>query len=93
MLKLKSVNETFGKKVYTELGDYFGDVEESFIQNNKVYGWKIKSTSSSLLQKMVSGAKGVIIPHQLVRAVGDIMIIAKSSIPSYEEKEGTPQEE
>ncbi len=93
MLKLKSITETFGKRVYTELGDYFGDVEEAFIQNNKVYGWKIKSTSDSLLKQMVSKAKGVIVPHQLVQAVGDIMIIEKSSIPSYDDKKESFEKE
>lgn len=86
MLKMKSINNTKGKRVYTELGDYFGDVEEGYIQNNRIHGWKIKSTSNSLLSKIMRGAKGVIVPQGLIQAIGDIMIISKSSIPSYEEK-------
>lgn len=82
MLRLKSLNDTCGRKVYTEAGEYFGDIEEAFVQNNKIYGWKIKSTSQSLLSKMMSGAKGVIVPQPLLRAIGDIVIISKSAVPS-----------
>ena len=82
MLRLKSINEMEGLKVYTELGDYYGDIEEAFIQGNKVYGWKIKATRNSFLNKTISGARGVIVPHQLVKATSDVMIISKAAIPS-----------
>jgi len=87
MLKMKSLKEVQGKKVYTEQGDYFGDIEEAFIQNNKVYGWKIKSTQTSLLAKVMTGAKGVIIPHPLINSIGDIMIISKSAMPTTNSEE------
>ena len=87
MLKMKSLNDTCGRKVYTETGDYFGDIEEAFIQDNKIYGWKIKSTQASVLSKMMSGAKGVIVPQPLLKAIGDIVIISKSAIPSLDEEE------
>lgn len=88
MLKLKQMSDTYNMKVYTDLGEYFGDVEESIITMNKVFGWRIKSTKSSSLSKLLGGAKGVIVPHQLVKAIGDVMIISKAAIPSHEsEKE------
>ncbi len=87
MVKLVSLNETKGRRVYTELGDFFGEVEEGFIQNNKIYGWKIKSTTNSLLSKIMSSAKGVIIPQGLVTAIGDVMIISKTAVPAYTEKD------
>ncbi len=87
MVKLVSLNDTRGRKVYTELGDYFGEVEEGFVQNNKIYGWKIRSTSNSLLSRVMNAARGVIITHALVTAIGDIMIISKSAIPAYTDKE------
>jgi sporulation protein YlmC with PRC-barrel domain len=93
MVKLVSLNETKGRKVYTELGDYFGEVEEGFVQNNKIYGWKIRSTSNSLLSRLMNAAKGVIIPHALVNAVGDIMIISKSAIPAYTEKDNSEKKQ
>ncbi|HDQ60003.1 MAG TPA: photosystem reaction center subunit H [Candidatus Woesearchaeota archaeon] len=87
MLKLKGMSETFGIKVYTDMGEYFGDIEESIIQNNKIFGWRIKSTRESFLNKSITGAKGVIVPHQLVKAVGDVMLISKAAIPSGESGE------
>jgi sporulation protein YlmC with PRC-barrel domain len=82
MLKMKKVSETYDAKVFTDSGDYFGDVEDSIIQSNKVSGWKIKATKNSFLIKVLGSAKGVIVPHQLVKAVGDIIIISKTAVPS-----------
>ena len=81
MLKMKNVSETYDLKVFTDAGDYFGDIEDSIISGNKVSGWKIKSTKNSFLSKVIGSAKGVIVPHQLVRAVGDILIISRSAVP------------
>jgi len=82
MLKMKKVSETYDLKVFTDTGDYFGDIEDSIIQGNKVSGWKIKATKNSFLSSVLGSAKGVIVPHQLVRAVGGILIISKSAIPT-----------
>jgi sporulation protein YlmC with PRC-barrel domain len=88
MLKLKRISNVLGMKVYTDGGDYFGDIEEAELVENRVFGWKIKSTKESYLNKAIGGAKGVIVPHNLVRAIGDIFIISKTAIPTgYEEKE------
>ncbi|MBT4935749.1 photosystem reaction center subunit H [Candidatus Woesearchaeota archaeon] len=90
MLKMKKVSETYDLKVFTDTGDYFGDIEDCIVQTNKVSGWKIKSTKNSFLSKVIGSAKGVIVPHQLVKAVGDILIISRSAVPSsgpMEEKE------
>ena len=89
MLKLKEVSKTYGLRVYTDLGEYFGDIEEVIVQNNKIFGWKIKATRSSYLSQTISGAKGVIVPHQLVKAAGDVMIISKAAIPSNETSESS----
>ena len=87
MLKMKKVGQTYDLKVFTDAGDYFGDVEDSIVAGNKVSGWKIKATKASFLSRVLGSAKGVIVPHQLVKAVGDIVIINKSAIPSYDEEE------
>ena len=79
---MKNVSDTYDLKVFTDAGDYFGDIEDSIISGNKVSGWKIKSTKNSFLSKVIGSAKGVIVPHQLVRAVGDILIISRSAVPS-----------
>ena len=80
MLKMKRVTEMYGKSVYTEEGEYFGEVDELTIEANRLSGWKIRATRGSLLSRTLGGAKGVHVPHQLVKAVGDIVIIAKSTV-------------
>lgn len=92
MLKMKKVSETYDLKVFTDSGDYFGDIEDSIVQGNKVAGWKIKATKNSFLSSVLGSAKGVIVPHQLVKAVGDILIISKGAIPAggvHEDTEGS----
>ncbi|MEK6907576.1 MAG: hypothetical protein AABW45_03540 [Nanoarchaeota archaeon] len=81
-LKTKKVTNTYDMRVFTDDGLYFGDVEEAVVSSNRVFGWRVKSTRNSYLNKVLGGAKGVIVPHQLVRAVGDVFIISKSAIPS-----------
>ena len=87
MLKMKRMAETYDLMVYTDAGDYFGDIEDSVIQGNKVAGWKIKATKNSFLSSVLGNAKGVIVPHQLVKAVGDVFIISRNAIPA-----GSPEE-
>jgi len=87
MLKMKRISETYSMKVFTDTGDYFGDIEESILTANKVFGWRVKSTKNSFLNKVLGSAKGVIVPHQLVKSVGDIMIISKAAVPSYNPEE------
>ncbi len=83
MLKLKKLSEAYDMKVFTDSGDYFGDVEEAILNTNKVFGWRVKATKNSFLTKVLGSAKGVIVPHPLVKSIGDIMIISKSAVPSY----------
>tara|TARA_Y100000034_G_C6644779_1_gene282001 strand:- start:45 stop:422 length:378 start_codon:yes stop_codon:yes gene_type:complete len=79
MLKIKKLTDVIGKKVYTDTGDYFGEVEESNLVENKVESWRIRVVSS--MGSFLGGARGVIIPHQFVRAIGDVVIISKASLP------------
>jgi len=82
MLKIKKISEVIGKKAFTDTGDYFGEVEESNLVENKIDSWRIRISSS--IGSFLGGAKGVIIPHQFVRAIGDILIVSKSSLPLEE---------
>jgi sporulation protein YlmC with PRC-barrel domain len=83
MLKMKKISEVYDMRVFTDNGDYFGDVEEAILATNKIFGWRIKSTKNSFLNKVLGSAKGVIVPHQLVKSMGDIVIISKSAVPNY----------
>lgn len=77
---VKKLSEVIGLKVYTDSGDYFGEIEEANIHDNKVEGWRIRVLGN--MSALMSGARGVIIPHQFVRAINDIFIINKSTLPS-----------
>ena len=83
VLKLKRISETYAMKVFTDTGEFFGEIEESILTQNKVFGWRIRATKGSFLGKVLGSAKGVIVPHQLVKSVGDVMIINKAAVPSY----------
>lgn len=74
-------------KVFTDNGDYFGDVEESILTKTRIFGWRVRATKNSYLAKVLGNAKGVIVPHQLVKSIGDILLISKAAVPSY-----TPEE-
>ena len=84
---LRKLSSTYGIEVYTEEGDFLGRVEECVITQNKIHSWRIGSAPRSLLKRLLgSSAKGIVVPHQLVKAIGDIMIIAKVSIPQEVEE-------
>jgi len=85
MLRIKKVSDAISRHVYTSEGDYFGQIEEVNLVDNKVDGWKIKLNSG--IVSALGGARGVIIPHQFVKAIGDIFIVTKASLPSGEEPE------
>ena len=82
MLKVKKLTEVIGKRVYTDAGDYFGEVEEANLVENKVESWRIRVVSS--IGSFLGGARGVIIPHQFVRSMGDVIIISKAGLPLEE---------
>jgi sporulation protein YlmC with PRC-barrel domain len=81
-MRIKKITEAIGTKVYTDSGDYFGEVEEANLCDNKVDGWRIRVGGS--IVSLIGGAKGVIIPHQFVKAISDIFIISKSALPNPE---------
>jgi sporulation protein YlmC with PRC-barrel domain len=80
MLRIKKISEIIGKNVFTSEGDFFGQVDDVNLSENKIDGWKIKIGSGFL--STFGGAKGVVIPHQFVRAIGEILIVNKNSLPS-----------
>lgn len=83
MLRIKKLNTTLGKKVYTDSGDFFGEVEEAILSENKIDSWRMRISREMVSQ--LNGARGVIIPHQFVKAVGDIFIVNKASLPIMED--------
>ena len=59
MLKMKKIGETYDMRVFTDTGDYFGDVEEGILTHTKVFGWRVRATKNSFLSKVLGSAKGV----------------------------------
>ncbi|MGC9079371.1 MAG: PRC-barrel domain-containing protein [Nanopusillaceae archaeon] len=75
-LNIKRISETIHAKVYTEDGHFLGEVEDALISGNKIYGWKIKVLDPILSKR--KGIRGVIVPHQLVKAMGEIWIVSRA---------------
>ncbi len=85
-LNIRRISETSRSKIETEDGYFLGEVEDAIIMGNKIYGWKIKVLDPDLARK---GIKGIIAPHQLIKAMGQIWIISRAvySIRSNESEE------
>lgn len=81
-MRVRKVTDVIGLKAYTDSGDFFGEVEEANLQDNKIDGWRIKVGGSVV--SLIGGARGVIIPHQFVKAISDVFIINKTALPSPE---------
>ena len=45
MLKMRKLSDSYDLKVFTDSGDYFGDIEECILAGNKISGWRYKRTS------------------------------------------------
>ena len=83
MLKIKKVSEVFGKAVYTDEGNYFGEVEEVNLLNNKVESWRIRVGKG--IVSFFNGSRGVIIPHNYVKAIGDVFVVNSLVMPAESE--------
>jgi len=89
MLRVKKVTGVIGKKVYTDTGDFFGEIEECNLIENKIDGWRIRIAGS--IGNFLGGARGVIIPHQFVKAVGDVVIVSRANLPLDDVEAGMEQ--
>lgn len=93
MLKIKKLSEVIGKRVFTDAGDLFGVVEELNLVDNKIDGWRIVISRDSGMAQVLGGARGIIVPHQFIKAIGDVVVISKNAIPIREEGELPMEEE
>jgi len=89
-MRVKRVTDVIGSKVYTDAGDYFGEVEEANLRENKIDGWRIKVSGSAT--SLIGGARGVIIPHSFVRAINDVFLINGSALPSQDTESSMMEE-
>ena len=79
-MRVRKITEVLGLRVYTDSGEYFGEVEEANLFENRVDGWRIRVGGG--VASLIGGARGVIIPHQFVKSIGDVLIISSSALPS-----------
>jgi len=89
MLRLRRLSEIYNMKVFTDSGDYFGDIEEAILSSNKVTAWKVKAARNSIITKVLGNAKGVIVPQNLVKAIGGIMLVSNAAVPNSSGSEDT----
>lgn len=85
VLKILRISEIAGTKIFTDSGDYVGIIEEANVIANKVDSWRVKIARDSTLFSLLSGARGLIIPHQYVKAISEVFIINRNAIPAQEE--------
>ncbi len=81
-MRIKKISEVIGNDVFTDSGDRFGKIEEANLSDNRIDGWRIQVSGSVI--SMIGGARGVIIPHQFVKAIGDVFVINKAALPNPE---------
>jgi sporulation protein YlmC with PRC-barrel domain len=93
MLRVKRMSEVVGKRVYTDSGDLFGMIEEVNLIDNKIDGWRIVVSRESGMVQVLGGARGIIVPHQFIKAIGDIIIINRNAVPLKAEEDDMPLEE
>ena len=85
MLKIMQVSDIVGMKLFTDSGDFLGIVEEANLVDNKLDSWRVRVGRDSSLASLLSGARGLIIPHQYIKAFGEVVIVSKAAIPMKEE--------
>ena len=79
-MRIRKISEVVGLKVFTDSGEFFGEVEEANLVDNRIDGWRIRVGGS--IGALIGGARGVIIPHRFVKAISDVFIINKTALPS-----------
>ncbi len=65
-----SLNGLIKKEVYTEEGNYVGNVDEIILEKNKIHSLKIK-----LNKKEKFKVKGIVIKYKNVQSVGNVVIV------------------
>ena len=87
MLRIKKLSEVIGKKVFTDGGDLFGVIEEVNLVDNKIDGWRIVVDRGSGMLPLLGGARGIIVPHQFIKAMGDVVLINRNAVPAQQDDE------
>ena len=96
-ITVKDVGDLFGKDVFTAKGLYCGKVSDVEIDlaRFKIRSLVIEAAKEGFLGKVLGGKKGVIVPYNVVQAIGDIVIIKHITTPEIPQEipEEAPEEE
>ena len=86
-ITVKDMSEMFSKDVFTDRGLYCGKVSdvELDLARFKTKSLVIETAKGTFLGKMVGTKKGVIVPYQMVQAIGDVVLIKHITTPMPEE--------
>lgn len=86
---MESLSDIIEKDVFTAKGIYSGRVTDLILDLDKfrVKSLIVEAVKGSFLSQFVGDKKGVIIPFNLIEAIGDIVII-KHVTPEIPEEEG-----
>lgn len=87
-VNVRKMSEMFGKDVFTDRGEYCGQIENLKVDLNKfrLGSMVLKAKRGGYLAQVLGGKKGVVIPYQFIKAIGDIVIIKHISSDSLKGK-------
>lgn len=73
----QEITTLVGREVYSNNGVFVGEVEDIRLDldRNEVTGLALGEINHELLGDIVADNRGVIIPYQWVRAVGDVVLV------------------
>lgn len=96
-VNVKKLSEMFSKDVFTDRGEYCGKIKNVKVDLDKFSMGSIvlRAVKGSYLARILGGKKGVVIPYQFIKAIGDIVIIkhiSSESVRGEEKKEAEVQE-
>lgn len=90
VVNIESFSSILRKEVFTDMGNYVGRVSDLDLDMSKfkVRAIVVDTVKGSAFSSVIGSKKGVVVPFNLVQAVGDVIII-KHVIPRpIEEVEG-----
>ena len=95
MVTVKNYSELLRKDVFTSKGSYCGKVSDVSLDLEKfrLKAMVVDTVKGSFLSNMIGDKKGVIVPFQMIQAIGDIILIKHVSPTQQENGEEEPEPE
>jgi sporulation protein YlmC with PRC-barrel domain len=76
----QEITSLVGREVYSNNGVFVGQIEDLRLDldREEVTGLALTELNHDLFADRASGARGVIVPYRMVRAVGDVVLVSDS---------------